>query len=204
MQSPRNSPNSKPANIRLSTGSAVQTDFKPSEAEILTAVGEWLLTALPAGFGVFQGQQNQFANPLTQFATMTIVARERKNTDSVFYVATERIIQKSVLLTIQIDVWGAGAGNAAERVETLWRSPSSCDFFREIRPECAPTHANDPHQQGFQTAEKQYEDHWIVDLKLNAITQLSSSQESALSAQVSLINADFPSKIIPPTKRKMK
>ncbi|WP_415537985.1 LIC_12616 family protein [Gluconobacter oxydans] len=165
----------------------------PTDSQIYTALGEWMKTVLPAGTDIMQGQLNQTAQPIGPYCIMFLIARRRLATNSCTYTATERIVVEPTELTIQVSVFGNGAGNAVSVVQSLWRDLYAADFLTANGGILAPLYSSEPRQMQFVNGERQYEDAWSVDLKAQVNFTTTLPQQSATKLTVESFVANRPS-----------
>lgn len=175
---------------RPSNRSSAEVRVSPSENDIYRAVGRWLLSVLPEGFDVLQGQVNRVPAPRGPFATMLIVTRRRLATNAWAYRKSTRSVTEPVLLAVQVTVFGKGAGDAVQQIQTLWRDFYTTDFMREQGMALAPTDTSDPRQMAFINAEANYEDAWSLDLRLNVTLTTTLPQQYADTTQLRIVEAD--------------
>lgn len=177
----------------------VQTGSNPAdtvtvnltEDDILEQVGNWLLTVLPiTADQIVAGQQNQVAAPLGLFVTMTIVGRKRLATNAWIYAATTKQTTTPWQISVQIGVFGPGAGDAIQTLTSLFRDPIAADFFAACGFPIAPLYASDARQTAFISEARQYEDNWNADLNLQVNYVLTTPIQTATSATVGIINVD--------------
>lgn len=179
--------------LHAATRSQSTAQLKPTESEVMTALGDWLGTVLPAGWAIVQGQQNRTPPPTPPFAIIQIVTRKRVATNSRQYTDQSVTITQPLILGVQVMLFGAGAGDGVVQLNTAWRDPDAVDFFRTHLPQAAPMYGSDPRQHAFTTAEKQYEDTWSIDLFLNINTQIIRPVESAKDLEMpapNIVGAD--------------
>ncbi|MXV58915.1 LIC_12616 family protein [Saccharibacter sp. EH70] len=162
----------------------------PTEPQIMKALGDWLETVLPSGWVVLQAQQNRATPPLPPFALMQIISRKRKATNSREYHDQSVTIIQSLIMSIQVTLYGTGAGDGAVQLNTAWRDHDAVTFFRDVLPEAAPLYGSEPRQHPFTTAEKQYEDTWSLDLALHVNSRITRPVESAKELTMTAESAD--------------
>ncbi|GLH29716.1 hypothetical protein WSS15_23660 [Acetobacter pasteurianus] len=178
--------------VQADSGAADPIATTLSEDDVTAALRAFLLSILPAGTEVRLGQQNRVAAPLGLFVLMTIVVRQQIATNGSKYGTDTRTVIRQEHLTVQVSVFGHGAGDMIERIVTLFRDPYACQFFQQERPQgdVTPLYADDPRQTGFINGERQYEDNWNADLHLQANYQYTIAQQFADAATIDLINVD--------------
>lgn len=138
----------------------------PTDSQIYLALGDWLKTVLPPPFRIRQGQQNRTEPPPGPFCIMQMITTRLLATNGWTYTDSARVVSEMREVAIQVTAFGAGSGDALKQAAGLWRDLYATDWFRENLRSCAPVSAADPRQIGFVNAEKQYENTWSVDLKM--------------------------------------
>lgn len=162
----------------------------PTESQIYAAFRAWLISILPSGMMVIQGQQNRFAPPPDPFAVMTIIDRERLALNGWTYGTDTRVVTDIVSLKMQIKLFGPASSNQMQTVTSLWRDMQAADYFRASGLPIAPLYTSNVIQLGFVTGERQYEDCWTVDLIAQVNISLTLSQDFATSIPVGVIEVD--------------
>lgn len=168
----------------------------PADVEINTALRSWLLTVVPTGYEVIQGQTNRWAPPPGNFMIFTPLMRRRISSNAWTYTDTARETVESVECLVQISAFGKTSGDAVQRVCALWRDIYAADWFRTNGKFLAPLYASEPRESGFINASKQYENNWTADLRFQVNFRLSIPQQFAETIQrdVREIDSAFPPK----------
>ncbi|WP_025827524.1 phage neck terminator protein [Acetobacter okinawensis] len=162
--------------------------ISPTESEIYKAVRSWLITILPSGMAVVQGQQNRNASPRDPFAVMVIIGRERIATNGWTYDGeATRTLTEQVQVTMQINLFGPASSNQMQVVTALWRDMQAVDFFRSLGVPIAPLTTSTTRQLGFETGERQYDDLWTVDLTMQVTLTTHLPQQFATSIPINLV-----------------
>lgn len=162
----------------------------PSESDIYRAVGDWLKATLPSGFSVLQGQANRTPSPTGPYAAMVIVTKRRLATNAWSYGAGTRSVIEPTHIAVQVNLFGAGAGDAVQQIQLLWRDFYTTDFMRALGNVVSPLDTSDPRQSPFINAEANYEDEWSIDLRCQANVTTTIPQDFALSASPNAMAAD--------------
>lgn len=100
-----------------------------------------------------------------------------------------QIIQQTEF-RFQIDVHGPSSADNAQKITTLFRDEYGVSFLGALPAKLAPLYANDPVQIPFVNGEQQYEDRWVIDLRLQTNPTVTVPQQYFTSATVGLINVD--------------
>jgi len=160
-------------------GSLSRIIQSPADEEIHAALGSWLLTVVPVGYQVIQGQTNRWAPPPGDFLIFTPLMRRRIATNAWSYTDTTREVVEPVECTVQLSAFGETSGNAVQRCVALWRDVYAADWFRANVGILAPLYATEPRQSAFINASKQYEDNWTADIRFQVNFTLSVPQQFA-------------------------
>jgi hypothetical protein len=147
---------------------------------------------------VIQGQPNRAAMPAASpgFAMMqaTATKRLRTNQDSWAGLAPVSLAtEQGTQVRMQLDLYGANAGDWAVILSTLLRSEYACTILAgadPTAPVCQPLYSGDPFQGPLDDSEAQYESRWTVEavLQYNPVTTVP--QDFADTLSVTLINVD--------------
>ena len=164
----------------------------PSERDILVALRTFLLSLLPTGVEIIQGQDNRVAEPLgDDFIVMTPMPQTRMSTNIDTLdpeTGLSVTITASMQIGVQLDIHGPNSSANAMLVALLWR-----DSYAGTAVDSsvvAPLYADDPHQAPFLNAENQYETRWVMMVYLQANPVVTAPQDSATSLAIELYEAD--------------
>jgi hypothetical protein len=169
-----------------------------TEAQMFTALGNFLTSILGSGVDVLQGQLNRVAEPSKpDFVVMWGLNRPRlaTNVDSWDITAdapTALSVQQSTQVDVQLDIHGPNSTDNAQTITTLWR-----DEYATRAIDAAvmtPLFATDGHQMPFVNGEQQYEDRWVVTVSMQMNPVISTPMDFAanLSANISAIGSANP------------
>lgn len=166
-----------------------------TEADIITALGNFLVSIVPNGVAVFRGQDNRVPEPAgTDFVVMTPTLRERlgTNVDTWAYIQAPTTLAElnGVKVTIQLDVHGPNSTDNAQVISTLIRDDYAVQSFLASGFDVAPLYASEPRQLPFLNAEDQYETRWVVDAVLQANPVVTVAQDFADELEANLFRAD--------------
>lgn len=174
-----------------------------TESSILTALRSYLLSILPNEVEIVRSQSNRVPSPAaSDYVVMTPGLRERLETNRTNYsdqplasppVGTSSS-EMSTKMTVQLDVHGPFSADNTQIIATLFRSQSSCDFFAATGFNMAPLYTSEPRQLNFETAERQNELRWIVDVVLQINPIITQAQDFAdkLTVGVHSVDVEFP------------
>lgn len=167
-----------------------------TEAAVLTALGDFLTTILPAGAEVVQGQANRVPSPkASNYVVMTSLRRDRLATNIETWDPSDPApaaiaAQASTRVTVQLDLHGPQAADNAQILTTLFRSSYACAQLARAAIAIQPLEISDPRQAPFITGENQYEDRWAVDVSLQINPTVTTPQDFADALEIGLIDVD--------------
>lgn len=152
----------------------------------------WLLTLVPSGTPVVQGQCNRVPQPNGSGIIVTYLFDRRLRTNVNTYEddgssGGVKQIEKGTEFHIQLDFFGASARDWATVVETLFRDESA---VTALAPECAPLHCDEGRNTTWVLGEEEYQDRVTCTavLQWNPITAIA--QEFADAASVTLVDVE--------------
>lgn len=174
-----------------------------TQEQTFTALRNFLISVLPAGVDVIQAQQNRTPEPSgDDFVTMTPLVRTRLATDITTFAdgfpvdpQTRSDLQETQF-SVQLDVHGPNSADNSQIITTLFRSDYAVDQFATSGFDVTPLYTSEPKQIPYLNGEQQIEDRWIVDVELQCNPTVTTPQQFADAANVSLINVDV---VYPPS-----
>lgn len=174
----------------------------PVTAATTTALRAFLQTILPPDLPVLLARQNRMAAPNGPFALMALLLHQQIATSATRYTANTRIILQQQDITVQVSLFGAGAADNVQRISTVFQNGCTAEFFTAFYqstlaqtpppPRIAPLYAGPARQIPFVNGERQYEEHWQIDLHLQASFALSLPQPMASAARLALADVTSP------------
>lgn len=93
-------------------------------------------------------------------------------------------------MTIQCDVHGPCSGDNAQKLSTLFRDYYAISQFQLLPYDITPLYSEEPHQIPFINDQDQYEERWVVDLKLQINATTTVTQQFADVLVIKTIEAD--------------
>ncbi|MXV44403.1 hypothetical protein GS501_04990 [Saccharibacter sp. 17.LH.SD] len=180
--------------INTATRTTSTLFLTPTEPQILAVMRDWLMDTLPSGWALEQDPHGDESSPEPPFATVKVVTRERTATNAYEYGKQTVTIIQPLIMGIQITLFGAGAGDAAVQLNTVWCDDDAVTFFRRALPQTAPLYGTNPRQNAVMTAKQNDENIWSIDLMLNVNTQIIRPVESAIELNIpakSVIKTDI-------------
>ncbi|MFT9026478.1 hypothetical protein [Acetobacter indonesiensis] len=223
--------------VQTSGYTATAITQTPQTANITTAIRAFLLAIVPPDTPVQLAQQNRTVAPSGPFALVTLLNRQPLATVAQADTATTSRFCLPEDVTVQVSLFGPGAGNNAQCLATLFRTPWACQFFETLTaaqdtPQAetgltvadwlanppspsnatphastatetgsqkataitpariAPLYTSAPRQAPFISGERQFEEHWLLDLHCQVNTLLTLPTIMAPAASVALVQAE--------------
>lgn len=116
---------------------------------------------------------------------MTLTKRERISTnDKKLMDNGNYYISQPAHITVAIHLFGDKASDGAACLETLFRDSYSTEWFQNNAPQLIPLYSSEITQIPLQSAEDQYEAHWMLELHFQLMTTIAFTQESATSLHI--------------------
>jgi hypothetical protein len=157
-----------------------------TETQVFTALRAFLLTIVTCE--VVRAPVNRVAMPLGDFISLTPISNIPLSTNVTTLTGANNSIKRASQFTIQIDCYGAGAGDRATAITTLLRSSYACDQFTASGFDIQPLYAGDARQMPLVDGEGQYELRYTFDCVLQFNPILTTLQDSAIVLRVDSIN----------------
>ncbi|MCP9318912.1 hypothetical protein KBX73_03785 [Acetobacter persici] len=187
---------------------SASVSLPPVTAALTTALRAFLRAVLPPDMPVLLARQNRMPAPNGPFALMAVLLHQPVATSATRYTATSRIILQQQEVTVQVSLFGQDAADNLHRISTLFQNGWAAEFFTAFQqsapapaasapsarllaspadtPRIAPLYAGAARQLPFVNGEQQYEEHWQIDLHLQASFALSLPQSMASAARLVL------------------
>lgn len=168
----------------------------PTLQAVYTKLRALVLAVVPANVEVVQGIDNRVPAPPRDpgYVVMTAVLEQRLRTNVGVYDDPNIIpndgtlaLEQGTRLTVQLDCYGAAAGDWAAQLSTVLRNEYAVDA---LAPDCAPLYADEPRLDPFVAGERQFEQRWIVGAVLQYNPRTVTPQQFADTLNVELIEVD--------------
>lgn len=157
-----------------------------TETQVFTALRAFILTLVDCE--VIRTPNNRVAMPAGEFISLSPVSNIALATNVTGYGDTDKRILRPSQITIQVDCYGANAGDRAATITTLLRDVTGCDAMAGAGVQ--PLYAGDSRQMPMVDGESQYVERWTFDCVLQANPVLTVTQQSATALSVGLKNVD--------------
>jgi len=147
---------------------------------------------------VIQGIPNRTAMPQASpgFVVMTVLRQQRLRTnidtwDTVVTDPTSIALEQGIKLDIQIDCYGASAGDWAAILTTVLRDEVGCVA---LAPTCQPLYCDDADMIPLTDSEEQYEQRFTftASLQYNPVTTTAMQFADTLSVDVISVDERYP------------
>jgi hypothetical protein len=159
-----------------------------SETQLFTALRAVLLTIVNCE--VVRAPVNRVAMPKLAFVSLTPISNIALSTNVTTLTGASTSIKRSSQFTIQIDCYGAGAGDRATAIAILLRSQYGCDQLAASGFDIQPLYAGDARQMPIVDGEAQYELRYSFDAVLQFNPVLTTPQDSATALRVGVFDVD--------------
>lgn len=141
-----------------------------TEEQLLTALRTFLLTLVPVGTEVIDGNDNRTPMPITPFVMMTTLRfADLSVSRSTYNVPTDGTANGSennatdVQWNVQIDCFGSGASSNANTIARLIKTPYAVQQFDASGLAMAPLYATEVHNTTMINGEQQYEQRFTFE-----------------------------------------
>jgi hypothetical protein len=159
-----------------------------TETQVFTALRAFLLTIVDCE--VIRLPANRVAMPVSDFISLTPLSNSPLSTNIDSYAGTNKSIKRASQFTVQVDCYGAGAGDRATAITTLMRDAYGSEQFTASGFDIQPLYAGDAKQMPLIDGEAQYEERWTFDAVLQFNPMLTITQQSAIGLTVALKEVD--------------
>ncbi len=149
-----------------------------STDDIYAALRSYLLSVTPIT-EVYQAQDTRVPIPVGQYTIMTILRRERMSTghDTTDAINPVMTTGQVTSYTVQVDIYGDGAGNHAAKVEQLWRTIWSVDLMHSLNAGITPLYADTVFQTSLINSEANYEERYTLSLHMQVQQDIDVAQD---------------------------
>jgi len=158
----------------------------PSELSVMSALQAWIMEVLSLDINhVVAGYSNMVAQPTGNYVIMSGLSMTPLSTPWITYtdtgvLATEtETINMSMECIYQIDCYGSNAADYIMTLFTLLRSDATSEWFTAYSSANGITldtfYTENPTRSVLTNEEAQYEDHWLLRMRLDVIQQVSTS-----------------------------
>jgi hypothetical protein len=151
-----------------------------TEDQIMTGLRAFILSVLPSGVEVIQGQDNQVPMPAgANFVVMTPAKREQLSQTEREYdpIGGTKSVARATSMQFQLDTYGDAASDNIQIITTLFRDDYGFQFFRAYG--LAPLYCDDGQQMPLVSGEKTWITRWMMRGLLQADLAVSTDQQFA-------------------------
>lgn len=157
-----------------------------TETQIFTALRAFILGVVDCE--VIRVPNNRVPMPVGEFISLSAISNSPLSTNVSSYSSTEKSIIRPSQFTIQVDCYGASAGDRATAITTLFRDAYGCDALAPSGIQ--PLYASDARQMPMVDGESQYVTRYTFDAVMQFNPVLTVSQQSANELQVGIKEVD--------------
>lgn len=162
-----------------------------TDTQVVTALRTFILGIVSCE--VIREQVNRVAMPAGDFVALNLVAAKplATNTDTYDTTQSTKSVLRPTQVTIQVDCYGATAGENAQAIASLLRDDYAVQSFIASGYDVAPLYAGDAQQMPLITGEEQYLQRWTfkAELQYNPILVVPQQFET-VAPVVNLIEVD--------------
>lgn len=181
--------------IRAKTGDNMTT-ISQTESQVFAAVRAYVLWVLGANTVVIQAPGNRVPMPKTDFILLNYLNRQdlTRPVES-YFDETVGTIQTSTIsydqaleYGIQVDCYGANAGDNCSELTAWWDTATTCDFLETYNIQ--PLYHDDPRMLPLVDSESQYTKRWTTSFYLQYNPSVTMTQQFADEVDITLIEVD--------------
>lgn len=161
--------------------------------DIITDVGNFIVSIVPAGTPVLRGPIDRAATPNVDFVLMTPVFRDPLRTtivtdhDPGVGVGTATW-EQGTKVELQVDLYGDTFGaDWCALFSTMWKTEYACDALGTL---CSPLYTDGGRQIPLVTGEEQFLERWMVRTFLQYNPTVSTPQDYADTVDITVISVD--------------
>lgn len=165
----------------------------PTEENVLAALRSFILSIVPDGVEIIEGQDNRVAEPAgPDYIVMTPTNRNRLSTnysswDETGFNPTMIVAEYDTEFTAQLDLHGPNSSDYASAISTLFRDYYACDQM--VGTGVTPLYATDGKQMPFINGENQFENRWVMTVSLQITPAVSTPMQFADRLDVTVSSA---------------
>jgi len=158
------------------------------ESDVFAALRTFILALVDCE--VVRGQVNRVATPKGDFIALNPVSAVPLETNTHTFGATQETVKRPMQFTIQVDCYGAKAGDRAATLATLLRDDYAVQSFAGSCKDITPLYADDAHEMPLVDGEQQFEARWTFNAVLQANPTITLSAQTADTLTVGTIDVD--------------
>ncbi len=158
-----------------------------SQSDVFTALVGFLQGIYPQA-SIVRALDNQVPMPRENVIVLTPLSVTRLSTNVTTYDADTGLLTLKMPseYLIQVDCYGASAQDTAVTLAVLWRDALTVDQFPDG---ITPLYAEDARQIQFENDQRQYEERWKVEIRLQYNAQVTLPYEAATHLDVPVFEA---------------
>lgn len=159
-----------------------------TETQVFTALRAFVLTIVDCE--VVRLPANRVPAPAGAFVGLSPPSNIPLATNVASYTGTQKSVERSSQITMQIDCYGAGSGDRATAISALLRDSYACEQFAASGFDIQPLYAGDAKQLPLVDGEQQYEERWSFEAVLQFNPVITMPQDSATSLTPVVVNVE--------------
>jgi hypothetical protein len=167
----------------------------PLMDDVITDVGNFIVSIVPAGTPVLRGPIDRAAYPNVDFVLVTPVFRDPLRTTIVTHDPDAGVArwEQGTKVELQVDLYGDTLGaDWCAMFSTMWKTEYACDALGTIAPgvPCSPLYTDGGRMMPLVTGEEQYSERWMVRTFLQYNPTVSTPQDYADTVDITVISVD--------------
>lgn len=176
------------------TGTVTGIGLHVGMDDICRAVRAYIISIAPAGMRVIQTPVNRASMPVGAYVSFTPGLRRPLSTGRSTSGPNSRAVLRPDQMSFQIDCYGDGASDLAEKLNVLYRDEYAVDLFATMGDSVAPLYAGDIQQAPFINDADQYENRYTfeIELQVNSVTTIPLQSCNILNIDLVSVDATFP------------
>ncbi len=156
-----------------------------TQQELFATLRAFVLTLVDVE--VVRGQDNRVPMPTGEFVALSPLFTGQLSTPVIKSLAETQTVQQSTQFNVQIDCYGALAGDRARVISAMLWTPIAVDA---MTPNLTPLYGTDPKQTPLVNGEDQYEERWTFDAVMQYNPVITIAQQTASALAITLDNVD--------------
>ena len=156
-----------------------------TETAVFTALRSFILGLVTCP--VIRLPVNRVATPAGEFIALSPLSNIPLATNVSVQAGQSKSVSQARQVTIQVDCYGATAGDNAAKISMLFRDAYGCEALAASSPGVQPLYTTDAHQMPLVDGEAQYTERWTFDCVLQVNQALTVDQAGATSLSLAAI-----------------
>jgi hypothetical protein len=163
-----------------------------TETQVFAALRAFILTIVDCE--VVRLPANRVPTPAGAFVGLSPGSNIPLATNVTSYTDTQKSVERSSQITLQVDCYGSGSGDRATAISTLLRDAYASEQFAASGYDIQPLYAGDAKQLPLVDGEQQYEERWTFEavMQFNPVITLPQDFATSLTPDVVSVERTYP------------